>query len=280
VLTTYNRAAVLGSTIEAVLNQTFSDFELIICDDCSPDHTESLCQAYQQKDKRIRYVRNEQNLGMPNNLNLGLKLARARYIANLHDGDVYSPELLERWMNGLNACPAAGFVFNAYRALDDGGREGRVYREKLDLCTPGDVILEKLFFKRWRFNSPIWGTCMVRKEAYEQVGFLSDRHGIFADVDLWLRLAESFHVAYVSEPLIGLPSRDALPSNWSLGVRQEKSVVENIFWEARLRHYRDRGLRKTLELLRHMAHVAASRPLTYVIWTWRRKVTGGGGRVP
>jgi len=86
-LVTYNRAGVLAETIESILNQTFSDFELIISDDCSTDNTETVCRKYAEKDGRIKYFRNEKNLSMPANLNLAISRARGQYIANLHDGE-------------------------------------------------------------------------------------------------------------------------------------------------------------------------------------------------
>jgi len=93
-LTTCNRATVLPATVDSLLSQTFSDFELIISDDCSTDHTEEICRDYQARDPRIRYFRNNRNLKMPGNLNAAIGRATGEYIANLHDGDVYRAE---RW---------------------------------------------------------------------------------------------------------------------------------------------------------------------------------------
>ena len=73
VLTTYNRASLVGKTIESILNQTFRDFELIVCDDCSSDSTEQVCAEYAGRDPRVRYIRNNKNVGMPKNLNTGIR---------------------------------------------------------------------------------------------------------------------------------------------------------------------------------------------------------------
>ena len=56
VLVTYNRAERLRLAIQDILNQSFADFELIICDDCSPDHTKEVCEEFSAKDNRIHYV--------------------------------------------------------------------------------------------------------------------------------------------------------------------------------------------------------------------------------
>src|SRR5712691_5136466 len=88
VLTTYNRAASLSVTLDSILAQTFSDFELIVSDDCSSDDTTAVVQDYIRRDRRVRYRRNEKNLKMPGNLNAAIAEATGEYIANLHDGDV------------------------------------------------------------------------------------------------------------------------------------------------------------------------------------------------
>jgi len=73
VLVTYNRAALLDATIESLLNQTLSNFELIIADDASPDGTQQVCEKWALRDSRIRYHRRAQNVRMPQNLNLGIQ---------------------------------------------------------------------------------------------------------------------------------------------------------------------------------------------------------------
>src|SRR4051812_11575109 len=98
VLTTYKRASVVASTIEAILSQTYTDFELLISDDASPDETESVCRPFVTRDPRVTYRRNAHNLGMPGNLISAISGARGAYLAVLHDGDGYSPVLLERWV--------------------------------------------------------------------------------------------------------------------------------------------------------------------------------------
>jgi len=72
ILVTYNRADLLDATIDSILSQTLADFELIIADDASPDRTQQVCQRWAISDCRIRYQRRPENIGMPQNLNLGI----------------------------------------------------------------------------------------------------------------------------------------------------------------------------------------------------------------
>ena len=163
-------------------------------------------------------------------------------------------------MRRLDACPEVGFVFNAYNQLDPAGRVERIYREPLPECAAGQALLE-LYFRRWRFDSPVYAMVMARRSAYLETGLLDPRFGMYADVDMWLRLANVHGVAYVSEPLISLPSRQSLPSHWTGGRRQGKRITRRIFWEARMRRYANEPIRRSLEAARHYAFVVTDETL-------------------
>jgi GT2 family glycosyltransferase len=284
VLTTYNRARVLGPTIQTILAQTLEDFELVISDDASQDDTARICLDYEKRDHRVRYRRGVKNVGMPGNLNAGIEASVGEYIANLHDGDLYDPTLLAKWTAALDRFPGAAFVFNAYRVVDIDGRTACVYREPLEPCVPGSVLLEQIFFRSWRFGSPVWGTVMGRRSAYLQVGLFDPRFGFTSDVDMWLRLAEHFDVAYVSEPLIVLPCREAVPRIWNGAEALAQRQVERMFWEARMRHYHHRPVGQSIEAIRHCSFAAAARGWQVACWLNRqlrlvRRLAHGGSRI-
>lgn len=254
VVTAYNRGEKLRDTLNSLLVQTYRDFELLICDDASSDGTEAVGREYACRDERVRYRRNKRNLGMPGNLNAGILSCRGEFVANLHDGDLYEPDLIDRWVTALKNYPRAAFVFNQYRALNQDGTTRVIYREPLPPVMPGGHLLETIFFRRWLFDSPVWGTVMARRSLYTEAGLFDPRFGCVADIDMWMRLAEKHDVAYVPEPLIALPSREAVPGNFVTPSR----VVQRIFLESRVRHYRRRPLRLAAELGRHLSFVLAS----------------------
>jgi glycosyltransferase involved in cell wall biosynthesis len=269
VLATYNRANVLEDTLRMVFAQTLDDFELIVCDDCSTDGTPVVMAEWAKRDPRILYVRQPRNLGLAGNVRRGIDLARAEFVAVLYDGDVYDACLLERWVAALRACPDAAFVFNAYNRLGADGRIEVTFREHLESCVPGRVLLERLYFRRWHFDSPVWGTVMLRRSKYIAAGGLDTRFSFVADVDLYLRLAETNCVAYVPEPLIGLASREAVPK---LFRPPPKRLVRRAFREARARHYRGRQLRLLAEMLRHWTFTAmdvAVGPMLTAVSGWQ-----------
>lgn len=203
-LVTYNRANLLAATIESILSQSYSDFELVISDDCSTDNTKDVCLEYVRRDPRIRYRRNSANLGMPGNLNISLQVANGRYLANLHDGDVYRRDLIFRWKEALDDHPTAAFVFNAYSTRREDGSEV-LFRDPFPPLIRGRELGARLL-SRW--DSCVFGTVMSRREVYGKLGWFDPIFGNYSDVDMWLRMAREYDVAYVDEPLIDLMPGD------------------------------------------------------------------------
>ncbi len=202
-LVTYNREGLLPLTLDSILEQTFKDYELIISDDCSDDGTEEICRSYAKRDARIRYSRNAHNLGMPGNLNASLKTAKGVYLAITHDGDIYRADCIARWKKSLDKYPSAGFVFNSYRTYIK--NKEIIFKESYPAVISG-LELGRRLLARW--DSCVFGTVMLRKEVLERFGHFDPRFGNYADVDLWLRVAREFDVAYINEPLITLMPRD------------------------------------------------------------------------
>ena len=95
----YNCHRSVAEAIESILNQTFSDFELLLIDDGSTDGSIDILESF--TDPRIRLVLNESNLGIPRTLNKGLGLARGRYFAVLDNNDYARPRPLERQFESL-----------------------------------------------------------------------------------------------------------------------------------------------------------------------------------
>ncbi|MEX2553230.1 MAG: glycosyltransferase family 2 protein [Actinomycetota bacterium] len=253
VLVTYNRAAALVDTLNSIQRQTWTEWELLVCDDASTDDTRQLVAAFMRNDHRIRYLGTERNLGMPCNLNRGLRAASSPLIAIMHDGDVYDCTAVEKWQAAMLKYPTASFVFNGYRVVGPMGKTSALHLEGYPPVMNGGDFLESVFFRRWLFGSPVYGTAMVRKEALEDVGYPDPRYREYADVDLWMRLSEDYDVAFVNEPLIDLASRDRKPEDWGTSSREARHLVRQAFASARARHYSGHSLRRSFELMRHMA---------------------------
>jgi glycosyltransferase involved in cell wall biosynthesis len=122
-LPVYNGENYLAETLDSILAQTFAEFELIISDNASTDGTEAICRKYVERDPRIRYVRNPENLGAAKNYNRAFQLAKGEYFKwNGHD-DPLAPTFLERCVEVLARDPAIVLCFARIRAIDAVGAE-------------------------------------------------------------------------------------------------------------------------------------------------------------
>ena len=88
----YNTALYLREAMDSMLSQTFTDFELIVLDDCSPDNAEEILDTYD--DPRIVRYKGEKNVGLSNVLNIGIDMARGKYIARMDSDDISMPNRL------------------------------------------------------------------------------------------------------------------------------------------------------------------------------------------
>lgn len=196
-LLTYNHAHLIESTLDSILRQTLTGYEIIVSDDCSTDNTWDILHRLAAADPRIRLIRTPRNLGMAGNANFAVAHTDRPYIALLHHDDLYRADLLEKWLGVMVRRPQVGFVFNAY-GVD---KSDFVYREVLpDEWISGSRFLEAYLFPRW--GCAVRGTAMIQREAWQQVGGMRPQFGLLADVDLWMRLAMRGPVGYVPEPVI------------------------------------------------------------------------------
>lgn len=101
VMCVYNGASFLEEQIESILTQSFYDFELLILDDKSSDSSETIIKAFAQKDPRIRYIRNDKNLGFNKNFEKGLSLASGELIAISDQDDIWMNDKIQRLVSNL-----------------------------------------------------------------------------------------------------------------------------------------------------------------------------------
>jgi glycosyltransferase involved in cell wall biosynthesis len=114
-LPTFNRAASVSRTIDSVLEQTHAELELLISDNASEDDTKALCEAYAQRDGRVHYVSQPQNLGPIGNFNWLLAQASSEFVLMLADDDWLDPDYLERCLTIIEGDPSLAIVTGATR---------------------------------------------------------------------------------------------------------------------------------------------------------------------
>jgi glycosyltransferase involved in cell wall biosynthesis len=122
-LPVYNGERYLKQAVDSILAQTFTDFELIICDNASTDSTAEICQQYAAQDSRVRYHRNSTNIGGANNSNLTFEMAKAKYFRLAAHDDICAPKLIEQCMRVLENDPS---VILCYTMIIDINENGEV----------------------------------------------------------------------------------------------------------------------------------------------------------
>jgi glycosyltransferase involved in cell wall biosynthesis len=129
-LPVYNGEKYLAESVESILNQTFTDFELIISDNCSTDRTAEICRAFAKKSDKIRYFRQSENIGATANFEFTYQAAHGKYFRwQAHDDFAY-PEFLERCLERLEADPDAVLCLPDVEYVDSDGHRLKVYSHR------------------------------------------------------------------------------------------------------------------------------------------------------
>lgn len=120
-LPVYNAERYLTQALDSILGQTYGDFELILSDNASTDGTSAICRAYASRDARIRYYRNEKNLGAARNFNRVFELSSAEYFKWAPYDDLLAPEFLARSVETLDKHQEAVLCYSRARIVDEQG---------------------------------------------------------------------------------------------------------------------------------------------------------------
>jgi len=135
-LPVYNGERYLGEAIDAILAQSFGDFELIVSDNASTDATAHIARAAAARDERVTYHRNSQNLGAAANFTVVSRKATAPYFKWACADDRVAPGFLEAALRELDAHPEAVVCYGAVTIIDAEGREIGSHEQGLDLRSP------------------------------------------------------------------------------------------------------------------------------------------------
>jgi glycosyltransferase involved in cell wall biosynthesis len=120
-LPVFNAEKYLEQALDSILAQTYTDFELIISDNASTDRTSIICQAYAARDERIRYYRNDKNLGAAQNFNRVFQLSSGEYFKWAAHDDALAPEFLARCVEVLDQNPHVVLCYSWVKIIDENG---------------------------------------------------------------------------------------------------------------------------------------------------------------
>jgi glycosyltransferase involved in cell wall biosynthesis len=191
ILCAFNNEATIAQSVDGILGQSYTDFELIVIDDASTDRTPEVLAGY--ADPRLIRVRNASNLGPYRSANKGLKLARGEYIARHDADDVSLPDRFRLQVARMDESPELALLGTSYRVI---GRTGQILETSL-LPTQDRELRER----QSRGNVFLHGTVMMRRSAIERAGGYREYFPVSQDYDLFLRLSELGEIANLAEPL-------------------------------------------------------------------------------
>jgi glycosyltransferase involved in cell wall biosynthesis len=186
----YNRARFLASAIESVLSQTRPDFELLIWDDGSTDHSLDIAQGYAHQDSRVRVVAAAHH-GVAAARQAAVAQLSGAYLGWVDSDDVLAPTALEETAAILDAHPEIGMIYTDYLVMDAAGHvQGRGQRCQLPYSK--DLLL--LCFMTFHFR-------LLRQTVFRQVGGINPSLPFAYDYDLCLKLSEVTSIQRLQKPL-------------------------------------------------------------------------------
>ncbi len=184
----YNAERHLREAIGSILVQSFKPFEFLIIDDGSTDRSAAIIASY--RDARIRYVRNEKNMGITATLNKGIALASCELIARMDADDVSHPQRLQKQFGYMKRNPECALLSTWAHVMSEDGKFIRIERYR------SSFYYYNLTFECWMYHP----TVMFRKSAVERAGMYSMPYS--EDYDLFWRMSTQFFIANLPEPLL------------------------------------------------------------------------------
>lgn len=190
-LTCYDHVQYLPLAVESIVAQSYKDYEIIAVDDGSKDGTREWLTNCETKLVRLF---NEKNLGTYGSLNRALKSATGEFIAILNDDDLWYPQKLERQLALLDANPKIGLVHAGGVFINSHGvdMQGSPMGFGYPAFDNGDRFLELA-----GANKVITSAAMIRSECFKSLGGFNEKYFGSGDWEMWLRIAETWHLGFV-----------------------------------------------------------------------------------
>lgn len=194
IIPTYNRPEYVKRAVESVMAQTYGDWELIVVDDgCPTGRISKIIQSYQEKDRRIRCVR-QPNGGVNRARNTGIRMSFGKYVAFLDDDDQWAPEKLQKQVHFMELHPEIGLCYArlAIVRFTNGTKDDSKTLPK-GLATG----FEELLYGDWIATS----TFMIRRSCLDSVDWFDPRYPIAQDYDLLIRFVQKWKVGALPDAL-------------------------------------------------------------------------------
>lgn len=216
VLPVHNGEQFLSESIDSILNQTFTGWELILVNDCSTDMSLSIMEEYAKKDTRIKVIDSKVNLKLPAALNRGFREAKGEYLTWTSDDNMYRKNAFEQMYNYMVENPETGLVYADFDYIDE---EKKYIHEQ-------SIEPENIY----------WGDCvgacfLYKQEVLESVGEYDTDFFLVEDYEYWIRISKKYKVRHLKENLY----RYRVHNNSLTGTRRRDILFQNS--RLRLKHW-------------------------------------------
>ncbi|ABZ94447.1 Glycosyltransferase [Leptospira biflexa serovar Patoc strain 'Patoc 1 (Ames)'] len=193
IMPAYNAASYLEESVNSLLSQSYKDWELLIIDDCSKDHTLDVAKNIAKKDKRIRVIPKEKNSGSADTRNQGIELASGEYIAFLDADDLWESNFLDKMIPFMEENKSS-FSFSSYRIIDENGFE---------FCEPF-LVEQKSFSYRnlLHYNRVGLLTAIYHIPTVGKKYFDPSLKSLRDDYALWLDILRDGRVAFANSEIL------------------------------------------------------------------------------
>ena len=194
----YNNEAHLPAALDSILQQTFSDFELIAIDDCSTDGSWEILTGYAERDRRIRPIRNPENIGLTRSLNQGWALARGKYIARMDADDISLPSRFAKQVAFMEAHPKVGVCGTWTKTIGVSTRD--FAKDSINPYPPDDKTIRCWLLFGVGLAHP---AVFLRQELFLKARLSYDNsYRCCQDYNLWVRASGYFELANIPEVLL------------------------------------------------------------------------------
>jgi glycosyltransferase involved in cell wall biosynthesis len=223
IVATFNRAHIISPALESALQQTLTNYEIIVVDDGSTDNTrEFLTRRYGDK---IRYIGKTKNEGLASARNTGIEASRGTYIALLDDDDLWLPEKLALQVHRAQKNPALGLVYCGACKVNEAG-------EVLELIKPTKrgAIFEDMLYRNYLLGPA--SVALIARDVLLKTGCFDKNLCPCADWDLWIRIARCAEVDFVEEPLVHYVIHDNNMHKDIHGMEKDTFAILDKYWPA------------------------------------------------
>lgn len=213
ILPVYNCEKYVYEAVQSILNQTYTDFELLIIDDCSTDQTVSIIKSF--SDARIHLIIKEKNSGYTDSLNYAITIAKGKYIARMDGDDISLPNRFQKQIEAMNANEEVILCGTGIQIIDS----DRILKHPVH----HDDIKVKLCFSNTFFHP----TVMFRKEAFADLNYNREFEPA-EDYDLWTRLVFKGKLMNIDQVLLNYRVHPNQISNYKNEVQKNASAIAQL----------------------------------------------------